>query len=54
MSQLQSAHFQGIIEGNQIEVAAFYLESFPDLIGPVTTNHSAVSNSARARRLIQI
>ena len=45
---------QGIIEGDQIVVAAFYLESFAYLTGLVTANHNAGSNSARARRLIQI
>ena len=45
---------QGIIEGDQIEVAAFCLESFAYLTGLVTANHNAGSNSARARRLIQI
>ena len=37
----------GIIEGDQIEVAAFSLEYFAYLTGPA-------SNSARARRWIQI
>ena len=43
-----------IIEGDQIEVAAFYLESFGYLTGLITANHTAGSNSARARRLFQI
>ena len=45
---------QGIIEGGQIEVTTFYLESFGYLIGLVTANHNACGNSVRARRLIQI
>ena len=45
---------QGIIEGDQIEVAAFSLESFVYLTGLVTVNNNAGSNSARARRLTQI
>ena len=45
---------RSIIEGYQIEVAAFYLESFAYLTGLVTANHNAGSTSARARRLIQI
>ena len=45
---------QVIIEGKQIEVAAFYLESFAYLTGLVTANHNAGFKSARARRLIQI
>ena len=45
---------QGIIEGDQIEVAAFSLESFAYLTGLVTANNNAGSNCARARRLIQI
>ena len=50
----RSKLIQGIIEGDQIEVAAFCLESFAYLTGLVTANHNAGSNSARARRLIQI
>ena len=42
---------QGIIEGEQIEVAAFSLESFAYLTGLVTTKNNAGSKSARARRL---
>ena len=45
---------QGIIEGDQIEVAAFSLASFTYLTGLVIDNNNAGSNSARARRLIQI
>ena len=44
----------GILEGDQIEVAAFYLESFAYLAALVITNHNAGSNSAKARQLIQI
>ena len=40
--------FQGIIEGDQIDVADFYLESFAYLTGLVTANHNAGSNSARS------
>ena len=39
---------QGIIEGDQIKVAAIYLESFAYLTGQVTANHNAGSNSARS------
>ena len=39
---------EGIIEGDQIEVAAFSLESFAYLTGLVTANHNADSNSARS------
>ena len=39
---------QGIIEGDQIEVASFYLESFAYLTGLVTASHNAGSNSARS------
>ena len=45
---------KGIIEGDQIEVAAFYLESYAYLTGLLTANHNAGCNSDRARRLIQI
>ena len=37
-----------IIEGDQIEVDAFYLESFAYLPELVTANHNAGSNSARS------
>ena len=33
---------QGIIEGDQIEVAAFYLESFAYLTGLVTADHKFI------------
>ena len=39
---------QGIIEGDQIEIAAFSLESFAYLTGLVTANNNADSNSARS------
>ena len=39
---------QGLIEGDQIEVAAFSLESFAYLTGLVTANHNTGSNSARS------
>ena len=45
---------QGIIAGDQIEVAAFSLASFTYLTRLVTAYNNAGSNSARARRLIQI
>ena len=37
---------QGIIEGDQIEVAAFSLDSFAYLSGLATANNNAGSNSA--------
>ena len=43
---------KGIIEGGQIEVAAFSLESFAYLTGRVTANHKAGSNSARSHLAI--
>ena len=53
-SHYVGTEIEGIIEGDQIEVAVFYLESCAYLTGLVTANHNAGSNSARARRLIQI
>ena len=44
---------KGIIEGDQIEVAAFCLESFAYLTGLVTANNNAGSNRTRAHRMIQ-
>ena len=44
----------GIIEGDQIGVATFCLESFAYVTGLVTANHNAGSNSTRARRSIKI
>ena len=41
-------NFKGIIEGDQIELADFSLESFAYLTGLVTVNHNAGSNSARS------
>ena len=40
---------QGIIEGDQIQVAVFYLESFAYLTGLVTANDNADSYSARSQ-----
>ena len=39
---------EGIIEGDQIQEAAFSLESFAYLTGLVTANNNAGSNSARS------
>ena len=40
---------KGIIEDDQIEVAAFYLKSFAYLTGLVTANHNAGNNNARSQ-----
>ena len=45
---------EGVIEGDQIGVAAFTLESFAYLTELVTANNNAGINSARACQLIQI
>ena len=44
---------EGIIEDDQIELAAFSLECFSYLTGLVTANKNAGSKSAKARRLIK-
>ena len=44
----KNGFLEGIIESDQIEVAAFYLESFAYLTGPVIANHNAGSNSTRS------